>query len=311
MQITLQSIPRLLYKQFWETQGRYPAQSLPVESLNSTAFPTDNGKAKFIWYGHSAVLMRMKNKTLLIDPMLGPDSSPTAPFRTKRFSSRTLEVIDQIPPVDLMLITHDHYDHLDYASIQKLKTKTSKYYVALGVARHLVSWGIPADKITEFDWWDSAMFDDIEITFTPARHFSGRGLTDRFKSLWGGWSFHTPDERIYFSGDGGYGDHFKEIGQRLGPFDFGLMECGQYNELWHQIHMFPEESVQAAKDVGARSCMPVHWAAFALAPHQWKDPAMRFAAAAEASFLRLKTPALGQLFTVADDLSTHWWNAFD
>jgi L-ascorbate metabolism protein UlaG (beta-lactamase superfamily) len=191
-----------------------------------------------------------------------------------------------------------------------LASKTSRYSVALGVGRHLIRWGIPANLITEFDWWDSVEFEDIEITFTPTRHFSGRGFTDRAKSLWGGWSFHTPLEKIYFSGDGGYGDHFQEIGQRLGPFDFGLMECGQYNELWNQIHMFPEESVRAAIDAGVKYGMPVHWAGFALAQHHWTDPASRFVAAAKASSLPVIMPSLGQLFSITDEVSAPWWDAF-
>ena len=194
------------------------------------------------------MLMRVNNKTILIDPMLGPDAAPIAPFKSKRFSESTLSLIDQFPEIDLLLLSHDHYDHLDLASIKKLKPKVKQYYVALGCGRHLEHWGIDPVQIREFDWWDNASFEAINITFTPSRHFSGRGLRDRFKSLWGGWVFKTETESIYFSGDGGYGKHFKEVGEKLGPFDFGIMECGQYNEQWHQIHMYPEEAIQAAID---------------------------------------------------------------
>src|SRR5690606_15358132 len=152
-------------------------------------------------------------------------------------------------------------------------------------------WGVPAEKITEFDWWDAVTINDIEVTFTPTRHFSGRGLRDRFKSLWGGWVFRTGQERIWFSGDGGYGGHFKEIGERLGPFDFALMECGQYNDYWRYIHLFPEESIQAALDAKVSKVMPVHWAGFSLSfQHTWSQPAQDFARHAAAHQLAVSFP---------------------
>ncbi|WP_237332513.1 MBL fold metallo-hydrolase [Zobellia amurskyensis] len=276
MSINFWEIPKLLYKQFTDTKKREPAAPLPVTSFNKKSFLLDDVPFKYIWYGHSVILMRMNAKTILIDPMLGSNASPIAPFKTKRFSENTLDLIEDFPEIDLMILSHDHYDHLDYDSIVKLKRKTKKYYVALGVKRHLVAWDIDPELITEFDWWNDATFNDIQITFTPSRHFSGRGLTDRAKSLWGGWTFKTANHNIWFSGDSGYGSHFKEIGEKLGPFDFGFMENGQYNEKWHQIHMFPEESVQAALDAGVKKVMPVHWAGFALAQHSWKEPADRF-----------------------------------
>lgn len=157
------------------------------------------------------------------------------------FSKNTLSIIDDLPAIDLLLMTHDHYDHLDMASIRKLKKKTNKYFVGLGVARHLIHWGIDRDAITEFDWWNNHSFENISITYTPTRHFSGRGLTDRAKLLWGGWAFNNKHVNIYFSGDGGYGNHFREIGKRLGPFDLGMMECGQYSEHWHRYICIPKK----------------------------------------------------------------------
>lgn len=255
--------------------------------------------------------MQMLGKTLLIDPMLGPDTSPIAPFATKRFSDNTLELIDDFPPIDLILLTHDHYDHLDYASIQKLKHKTKRYFVAIGVKRHLMSWGVSPDLITEFDWWQTHNFDGIQITFTPTRHFSGRGLTDRLKTLWGGWVFTTPSENIWFSGDGGYGQHFKEVGQRLGPFDFAFMECGQYNEDWRPIHLFPDEAVQAALDAGAKKAMPVHWAGFALSyQHTWQEPPTIFTQTAIAQQLDFTLPAIGEMFQVESVLRDQWWSRY-
>ncbi|MDH4089234.1 MAG: MBL fold metallo-hydrolase [Cyclobacteriaceae bacterium] len=311
MAFSLRKLPKLLYKQIYDSKGRHPVKPLPIVPFNSKEFLASADETKMIWYGHSVILMRMNNKTLLIDPMLGPDAAPTAPFKIKRFSAHALDIIDTLPPIDLMLLTHDHYDHLDLASITKLKSKTLHYFVAMGVARHLISWGIDKNAITELDWWDNKSFEDISITFTPSRHFSGRGFSDRFKSLWGGWVFKTARENIYFSGDSGYGEHFKEVGKRLGPFDFGIIECGQYNENWHQIHMFPEESVQAAIDASVMKSMAVHWGGFALAQHHWKDPIQRFTKEAIRKHVALSTPQIGQPFTAAENMNNAWWNTLE
>jgi len=308
---SLLDMPRIIYKQLANQKGRAPQQPLPVTAFDERAFLAPSAASKFIWYGHSAILMQMLGKTLLIDPMLGPDTAPIAPFASKRFSDNTLDLIDDFPPIDLILLTHDHYDHLDYASIQKLKYKTKRYFVAIGVKRHLVSWGVPAAQITEFDWWQTHNFEGIQITFTPTRHFSGRGLTDRLKTLWGGWVFTTSSENIWFSGDGGYGQHFKEVGQRLGPFDFAFMECGQYNEDWRPIHLFPDEAVQAALDAGAKKAMPVHWAGFALSyQHTWQEPPTVFTQTAIAQQLDFTLPTIGEIFEVESVLRDQWWSRF-
>lgn len=305
-------LPKILYKQLSKNKNREPKKPLPVQTFDKNAFLADSDKAKLIWYGHSAILMRMANKTILIDPMLGPNTTPIAPMSTKRFSQNTLDLIDEFPEIDLLLMTHDHYDHLDYASIQKLKTKTKQYFVALGVKRHLVSWGVQPELITEFDWWQTHNLDEIKVTFTPTRHFSGRGLTDRLKTLWGGWVFDSGIEKIWFSGDGGYGSHFKTIGDRLGPFDFAFMECGQYNEDWRPIHLFPEEAVQAAIDAGAKKAMPVHWAGFNLSyQHTWKEPAEVFTNSAEEKNLEYALPTLGELFKTDTILQERWWHSYE
>ncbi len=305
---SLLKMPGIIYKQLTNKTDRAPKRSLPIVPFDKTAFLAPAEKARMIWYGHSVVLMRMNNQTILIDPMLGPDTTPIAPISTKRFSENTLSLIDEFPEIDLLILTHDHYDHLDYASMQKLKPKTKKYFVAMGVKRHLMSWGVDPGLITEFDWWDNQNFANINITYTPTRHFSGRGLTDRLKSLWGGWVFKTTAENIWFSGDGGYGAHFKEVGKRLGPFDFAFMECGQYNDDWRPIHLFPDESVQAAIDGGAKKAMPVHWAGFALSyQHTWKEPVEAFVKAAIEYQLDYTTPALGQPFDAASTMREEWW----
>ena len=307
----MRDIPKMIYKQLRKTKGRFPEQSLPIHSFDKTAFLDASPKSKFIWYGHSVLLMQMEGKTLVIDPMLGPDTTPIAPMASKRFSEGTLDLIDDFPTIDLMLITHDHYDHLDFASIQKLKQKTKQYYVALGVKRHLVYWGVDPNLITEFDWWEAREFDNIKITFTPSRHFSGRGLRDRAMTLWGGWIFQTPTEKIWFSGDGGYGKHFEEIGRREGPFDLAFMECGQYNHDWFDIHMFPQDSVQAALDGGAKKAIPVHWGGFNLSyQHTWSEPPAQFAEAAASNNISIHLPEIGQIFDTNSDQNRYWWEDF-
>ena len=307
MDISPLQIPKLLYKQFFDKKGREPKEKLPILPLDKEAFLGPTEKMKFIWYGHSVVLLRMAGKTILIDPMLGPNAGPISPFPIRRFSENTLGLIKDFPEIDLVLLTHDHYDHLDLESIELLFPKVKEYYVALGCSRHLKKWGISQEKIKEFDWWDRFNFDGIDISFTPTRHFSGRGLTDRAKCLWGGWVLKTNKENIYFSGDSGYGKHFKEVGTKLGPFDFAFMECGQYNENWHQIHMFPEESVQAAQDAWANRIMPVHWAGFPLAQHHWKDPIERYVNEARKKKVQHIQPQLRELVRYDSHVGDAWW----
>ncbi len=301
------TIVDLIQKQFTDREVRSPQLPLPVTPFDAEAFSASPTKPKFIWYGHSVLLLQLNGKNLLIDPMLGPNAAPISPFPVKRFSENTLDIIDQLPHIDIVLMTHDHYDHLDYASIKLLKDKVDTWFVALGVSRHLEAWGIPSPSITEFDWWHSKEFGDINITFTPSRHFSGRGLTDRSKCLWGGWVFKTADHSIYWSGDSGYDEHFKEVGEQLGPFDWGFMECGQYNEYWHEIHMYPEEAVQASIDAGVKVSIPVHWGGFPLALHTWQDPIERFTAEAKAKEQTISTPEIGKVVALGEEPSTDWW----
>lgn len=307
MDIKLGDMPHLLKKNFIDTVGRVPDKPLPMMPFDLQNFTSQHHDA-FIWYGHSVGLFKISGKIILVDPMFGPDASPIAPFRTKRFSTHTLDILDELPEIDLVLLTHDHYDHLDMESIKRLKGKVKNWWVALGVMRHLEYWGLSAEHIQEFDWWDEKQFDDVKITFTPSRHFSGRGAFDRAKSLWGGWVLKTKEDAYYWSGDGGYGPHFKEIGKQLGPFNWGFMECGQYNEKWHAIHMYPEETIQAAIDAGVKVAVPVHWAGFALAIHTWKDPIKRFYNAAQTLKQTISTPRLGEMVGLnSEHVQTNWW----
>ncbi len=301
-------LPRILYKQFAPRDQKRPSSPIPIIPFDLKAILAPSERTKMIWYGHSALMLRMSGQTILIDPMLGPDVTPIAPTTSARFSEDSLSLIRDFPQIDLILITHDHYDHLDMASINQLKAKTKKYIVSMGVKRHLTSWGVDPRLIQEVDWYDTLEHDHISVTFTPTQHFSGRGLTDRQQVLWGGWLLDDGQEKIWFSGDGGYGDHFLEIGKRFGPIDFGMMECGQYNDDWPEIHLFPEDSVKAAKDAGVKKAMPVHWGGFDLSyQHTWYDPVEDFQKHARQYNLDYCIPQIGQLFTTEESCTDDWW----
>lgn len=304
-------LPGMLCKQFKGRKDGSPKSPLPIAKFNKEEFLRPSTEAKFIWYGHSVLLLRIANKTLLIDPMLGPDASPISPTKTKRFSEHGLELIHELPEIDLVLISHDHYDHLDLESIKLLIPKTKEFYVALGVKRHLLRWGVEEELITEFDWWNEKPLANINITFTPTRHFSGRGLSSISKCLWGGWALKHDTQNIWFSGDGGYGNHFKEIGDKLGPFDIAFMECGQYNDDWKDIHMFPNESVKAAIEAKVSKAMPVHWGGFNLSyQHAWYEPTEEFVQSAKNKSLAYSLPKIGEIFSPSDDLKENWWKPY-
>lgn len=288
-------------------KDRSPANALPTQFDNNLSSPSDT-LAQIVWYGHSAISLEIDDKLILIDPMFGKTASPV-PFMTKRFAYSDPIDLNLIEKVDAVILSHDHYDHLDYPSIIQLKDRVGHFYTPLGVGSHLLSWGVEESKITELDWWESAELENIGIISAPARHFSGRGLTDRNKTQWASWIIQGKNENIYFSGDSGYGPHFKEIGERFGPFDFAMMECGQYNEKWEAIHMMPEQTVQASLDVRAKRMMPIHWSAFNLSLHSWTDPVERAVKAAETHGVDIITPLIGDKFSPGDKLmeNSRWW----
>ena len=230
----------------------------------------------------------------------------------KRFSKELPIAIEKLPKIDAIVISHDHYDHLDYESIKKLKHKVDRFFVPLGLANHLLKWEVEKEKITELDWWQEANFENLKFISTPSQHFSGRGLTDRDKTLWCSWVIQSEKEKIFFSGDSGYGSHFKEIGDKYGPFDFAMMECGQYNELWQEIHMFPEQTAQAGIDVKAKKLMPIHWGSFKLAQHAWTEPVERVVKKAEELNLKLIIPEIGKSTILEDSTFNYskWWKNY-
>ncbi|UQZ34021.1 hypothetical protein C2I18_11065 [Paenibacillus sp. PK3_47] len=261
------------------------------------------------WFGHSAVLLEMEGVTLFLDPMLGRAPSPFPFIGGKRYSRQLPAGVADLPHIDAVLLSHDHYDHLDYGTIKQLQHKTSMFIVPLGVGAHLKRWGVPRECIREFDWWDELVFSGLTLTCAPARHFSGRSLLDRNTTLWCSWILQGKQANVFFSGDSGYGPHFAEIGRKYGPFDLTLMECGQYDRRWADIHMMPEQTAQAQTDLQGKLMIPIHWGAFTLAMHDWTDPVERVLKAAQQHGLRIATPRIGETVVVgaAEAPSLHWW----
>jgi L-ascorbate metabolism protein UlaG (beta-lactamase superfamily) len=286
---------------------RRPAHTLTPKPLNLKAFLAAQ-EPQLVWLGHSATLIRMHGKTLLTDPMLSRAASPVQFAGPKRFSKPPITA-DELPHIDAVFISHDHYDHLDYGTIKKLRAKTTKFFVPLGVGAHLQKWGVKKTQIVELDWWDTADFEGLKIACTPSRHFSGRSLNDRFKTLWCSWVIESPEARLFFSGDTGYGPHFKQIGKKYGPFDLALLECGQYDKRWPNIHMQPEQTFAAFQDLRGKRLLPLHWGAFSLALHSWFDSVERVRAAAKPSGAEVMTPRIGEIAPIQARTYPNlvWW----
>ncbi|HDR7664696.1 MULTISPECIES: MBL fold metallo-hydrolase [Bacillus cereus group] len=282
-----------------------PIKNLPIVLSNK-----DNESLESVtWFGHSASLLKIEGKKLLLDPMFGDASSPFPLFNSKRYSGTFSLEREELQEIDAIIISHNHYDHLNYKSIMQLKDRAKHFYVPSGVAQYLIKWGVSPSKISEHNWWDEITFDNIKLVCAPARHFSGRSMTDRDCSLWCSWLILGQETKVFFSGDSGYAPHFKEIGSKYGPFDLTLMECGQYDTRWSAIHMLPEETVQAHIDVKGDLLLPIHWGAFTLALHEWSDPIERVTKEAKRLGVKIATPQIGEsiMLKSTDYPSSAWW----
>lgn len=286
---------------------REPLLALPTikSDLKSTTVNTE-----VVWFGHSTFLISLQGKKILCDPVLSERPSPVQYAGSKAYNGTRIYSEVDIPDLDLIIITHDHYDHLDYGTIVALHGRTKRFCVPLGVGEHLQHWGVPNEKIIELDWWDQKSIEGIQVTATPARHFSGRGF-QRNKTLWASYVVEAADQRLFIGGDSGYDDSFKKIGERFGPFDIAFLECGQYDVQWPSIHMMPEETVKASLDLKAKVLVPVHWAKFTLALHPWKEPIERALKEAANLDVSVATPQIGQRFKVGEAApSSTWWRQF-
>ncbi len=300
------SYPKMMLEFFGKGVDREPTTILPSVKTDLKALVET--EPIIIWFGHSSYLIKIEGKNILVDPVFSERASPFQFIGSKNYAINSPYSISDFPDIDMVIISHDHYDHLDYNSILQLKSKTELFCVGLGVGSHLESWGVDSIKIREFDWWESEeVFPGFELISTPARHFSGRGFK-RNQTLWSSYVLRTPSKKIFIGGDSGFDSSFKTIGEKFGPFDLSILECGQYDKQWPFIHMMPEETAQAAVDLSGNVLLPVHWAKFTLGLHPWKEPAERVTTAAEKLKLTVTTPLIGEVVELNNSFPNNkWW----
>lgn len=295
----------IMWKRFTNTAPHMePSRPIPVKDPSKGLLEGDDDK--LVKLGHSTVLIRIDNQWVITDPMFSKRASPFSFAGPARFHPPALN-ISQLPPLSAVILSHDHYDHLDEASIIEIDAITERFLVPSRVERHLLEWGIDAKKITVLDWWQSAQIGSLDITATPSQHFSGRWLTDRNETLWASWVIKGKEHKIFFSGDTGYFEGFKQIGERFGPFDITLMEAGAYDKLWSTIHMFPEQTLQAHRDLRGDLMIPIHNSTFNLAFHAWFDPLLELDKFTSDSD-KVLTPAFGEVIYLDNPVvAENWW----
>jgi L-ascorbate metabolism protein UlaG (beta-lactamase superfamily) len=296
---------------FSPPKDKNPLKPLPTIKFNGR----DLTEGKFVWLGHSTVLMKTEGLVVMTDPVFNRASplpsfsskSKSSFFNGKPFVFENPILLEDLPKVDIVIISHDHYDHLDSKAIKDLSNLVDHFIVPLGVGAHLERWGVDKNKITELDWYESKSYKDIEFIFAPALHFSGRGITKGNSTLWGSWIVKSKSLSAYFSGDGGYSETFKKLGNEYGPFDIAFIENGAYNIDWSNVHMFPDESVQASIDLKAKVLLPIHWSKFDLSIHPWDEPIIRATQEAKKKNVKIATPMFGEVFDLNNLPRNPWW----
>ncbi|MBK6282848.1 MAG: MBL fold metallo-hydrolase [Draconibacterium sp.] len=295
-----------IMKDMFTAKNRRPVDSIP--SVKTDLLNLSPDKDILVWFGHSSYFMQIDGKRFLVDPVFCGNASPFS-FMIKSFKGTDIYTPADIPEIDYLIITHDHWDHLDYKTVTELKPKIRKVITGLGTGAHLESWGYNPAIIIESDWYDRVdLGAGFSIEATPARHFSGRG-TKPNQSLWASFVLQTPATRIFIGGDGGYDKHFAEIGEKFGGFDLAILENGQYNTSWKYIHMMLNEVLQAAKDLKAKRLFPVHSSKFALANHSWDTPLKTITEKNKIDKQTLVTPIIGEMVFIKDTtrIFTEWW----
>ncbi|CAN5324457.1 MBL fold metallo-hydrolase [soil metagenome] len=289
-----------------KTEATVPRVAIPVRPLTAEALveAPDNSLYRL---GHSTILLKLDGEWWLTDPVFSERASPVQWAGPKRFHAPPID-IEALPPIKGVILSHDHFDHLDRAAIARLAPKVEMFVTPLGVGDRLIAWGIDGAKVRQLDWWDETTVGTVKLAAVPAQHFSGRGLLDSDRTLWASWVIVVGDRRVFFSGDTGYHADFKTIGDRYGPFDLTMIETGAYDLLWADVHMQPEQTLQAHLDLRGRWLMPIHNGTFDLALHPWDEPFRRIQALARASDVMLATPMMGENLSLdAPHDGIEWW----
>jgi L-ascorbate metabolism protein UlaG (beta-lactamase superfamily) len=291
-------------------QVRIPPSTVPVLAIQPASMQAPPAPGlRAVWLGHSSVYVELDGLRLLVDPVFSDYSSPVHGVGPKRFHPPPIAMKD-LPKIDAVMISHDHFDHLDMRTVQYLASKETHFVVPLGVGAHLDEWNVPKGQITELDWWETTEIGGLKIICTPAQHYSGRGIFDYKATLWSSWAVIGPKHRFYYSGDTGFADHFQQIGNRFGPFDLGIIRIGQYGPgaSWIYSNMNPEDAIKAHLAIKARRMLPVHWGTFGLAFHDWDEPINRAVRAANEQHVDLVTPRVGEVVIVGKAFRSHrWW----
>ena len=304
------SLVDVTLKWLFDGAARKPAKQVPVEARTRESFaPPRADDLRLTWLGWASVLIHIDGLTVLTDPMLSNRASPFPLVGPARLHAAPCDV-SALPDIDVVVISHDHYDHLDRATIRKLAKRDPLFAVPLGVGAYLRDWGVHGDRIVELGWGERTEIAGVSFQATPARHFSGRGLFDRNATLWASWVIAGPSHRIFFGGDTGFFPGLERIGAAQGPFDVTILPIGAYDAQWKDIHLFPEEAVEANRLLGGRSILPIHFATFDLALHPWDDPMERLVWEAERKGVPLLTPIPGHTVDARMPVETSpWWRA--
>ncbi len=302
------SMPEVMFNFFFKKKNPLlkPLNNIPSVHTDLKNLPKDQDI--FVWLGHSSYYIQTDDVSFLIDPVLSLYGSPFK-FFNKAFSGADIFKPEDVPNLDYLVITHDHYDHLDYPTVKAIKNKVSKVILPLGVGAHLERWGYKSEQLIEEEWGAEVnLKNNLKIIYTPARHFSGRKVK-RNVTLWTSYVLETPTKKIFLGGDSGYDTHFKMIGEKYGPFDYAIIENGQYNEAWKYIHALPEDVVQASIDVNAKNIIPVHSSKFALALHAWNEPLEKVTKLGKEKNLNILTPIIGESVDLnkSDNQFRSWW----
>lgn len=288
-------------------EQRVPTEPFPLHQPDTASLVPGSGEAlQITWLGHSTALLEIDGKLVLTDPVFGPRASPVSWMGPKRFHQPPIEP-EQLPPIDVILVSHDHYDHLDFPTVSRLAHRETTWVTSLGVGAHLESWGVPAERIIELDWWQEADIRGLQIVATPSRHFAGRGPGSEVATHWASWALRGPVHSVWFSGDTGPWDEgFAEIGERFGSFDLAMIEIGAWHPSWGHIHLGPENALRVHEQLRAKTLMPVHWGTFSLALHAWDQPICHLLDLAETAGAQLVSPMMGQTVHRESGVAEYW-----